>query len=142
MDLAGACSHPRCLMFPVMLRKPFDMSLTEFACPKWQNSILTKCVQLSMPLLYLSVPCLFTIELNNSLGIMLVICEKSDNFTIGIGFCRYCKITPFRGSSNPYFFFIKIYFGRMWPESKFSAGPRVHFLQEMFPLVGMISLAV
>ena len=44
-------------------------------------------------------------ELNNSLGIMLVICEKSDNFTIGIGFCRYCKITPFRGSSNPCFFF-------------------------------------
>jgi len=35
---------------------------------------------------------------------MLVICEKSDNFTIGIGFCGYCKITPFRGSSNPYFF--------------------------------------
>ena len=60
-----------------------------------------------MPLLYLSVPCFLTILLNNSLGIKLVICEKSDNFTIGIGFCRYCKITPSWGISNPYFFYSK-----------------------------------
>jgi len=33
-----------------------------------------------------------------------VIWEKRDNFTIGIGFCRYCKITPSWGISNPYFF--------------------------------------
>jgi len=33
-------------------------------------------------------------------GITLVICEKRDNFTIGIGFCRYCKITPSWGISN------------------------------------------
>jgi len=91
-------------MFPVMFRNPLDMFLTEFVWPKWENSILTRRVHLSLPLLYLSVPCMFTIEQNNSPGIMLVICEKSDNFTIGIGFCDYCKITPFRDSSNPCFF--------------------------------------
>ena len=58
---------------------------------------------------------------------MLVICEKSDNFIIGIGFCRYCKITPFRGISNPYFFNQNLF----WTDVKLDEILSEKFIQEV-----------
>lgn len=89
-----------------MLLKPLEISRQEFACPKWQNNMLIKWVQLSIPLLYLSVPYLVTISENIDLGMILVICEKSDNFTIGgLVCCSDSKITSSWGISKPLLFF-------------------------------------
>src|SRR6056297_2582987 len=87
-----------------MLLSPFEISRTEFAWPSWQNIMLIRWVQLSMPLECLLPLYSLTILLKRSFGMSLVICEKSDKFTIvGVGFCGYCKITQLLGISNSYF---------------------------------------
>src|SRR5690606_9444902 len=54
LDLLGALEIPMWLMLPVVLRKPLEISRTESADERWQKSILTKCVQLLIPLWCLS----------------------------------------------------------------------------------------
>ena len=114
-DLDGAMLHPRWLMLPVMLLNPLEISRTEFAWPNWQNNMLIKCVQLSMPLLNLSLSYFFTILLKISLGKMPIICAKSDNFTMGLRiFCGAKQNYRFWRKPAPFFILSKNYFGRMW----------------------------
>ena len=121
-DLDGAMLHPRWLMLPVMLLNPLEISRTEFAWPNWQNNMLIKCVQLSMPLLNLSLSYFFTILLKISLGKMPIICAKSDNFTMGLRiFCGAKQNYRFWRKPAPFFILSKNYFGRMWPEIKHSS---------------------
>lgn len=119
-DLDGAMLHPRWLMLPVMLLNPFEISRTEFAWPNWQNNMLIKCVQLSMPLLNLSLSYFITILLKISFGKMPIIWAKSDNFTMGLRiFCGAKQNYRFWRKPAPFFIFSKNYFGRMWKNMKY-----------------------
>lgn len=114
LDLDEACVQPRWTMLPVMLLKPFEISRTELSCPRWQNTMLMRCVQLSIPLLYLSPLYFFTISENICRGIRLVIWEKSVNFTMGVGLLVNVKLSLNGDISNSHFLTTIFYFGRMW----------------------------
>src|SRR5690606_14059681 len=108
--------RPRWLRLPLALRIPLLMSLNELTSASCINIILTKCVQVSIPLLYLSVSCFLTTLENLDRSINPSICAKRLILVLDMVLVLFNP--KVRENLNHVFF---AYFGRFWHRNLFGS---------------------